>query len=157
MFRYLANFIIRLKKYWFLSFEERWILWRKTFLGRWSKSGNWSKKGISVKTTVMLILSRKSQSSGNLMAIRWEGRNLRTPWASTMQYASLLDLPGRPSLNYVVMSMCNTLKCACVIQEDFLQSFWPSGMRSIHQFSLLVPNYDNKLIYKTFFTRKGKY
>ena len=32
---------------------------------------------------------------------------------------SLPDLLGRPSLRYAEMSMRNTSKCACVIQEVF--------------------------------------
>ena len=43
------------------------------------------------------------------------------PDAMSLRYegTSLLDLLGRPSLSYAVMSMRNTAKCACVIQEVF--------------------------------------
>ena len=63
------------------------------------------------------------------------------PDAMSLRYAdtSLPALLGRPSLRYAEMSMRNTSKCACVIQEVFklvfkvwifFQIFRHSGMRS---------------------------
>ena len=54
-----------------------------------------------------------------IRAVMW-GRE--PPDAMSPRYAdtSLPDLLGRPNLRYAVMSMRNTSKCACVIQEVFL-------------------------------------
>jgi len=43
------------------------------------------------------------------------------PDAMSLRYAdtSLRELLGRPSLRFAEMSMRNTSKCACVIQEVF--------------------------------------
>ena len=44
----------------------------------------------------------------------------------SLRYAdtSLLELLGRPSLHFAEMSMRNTSKCACVIQEVFKLVFF---------------------------------
>ena len=49
------------------------------------------------------------------------GRREGTPDAMSLRYAdtSLPELLGRPSLRFAEMSMRNTSKCACVIQEVF--------------------------------------
>ena len=49
-------------------------------------------------------------------------RGREPPYAMSLRYAdmSLPDLLGRLNLRYAEMSMRNTSKCACVIQEVFL-------------------------------------
>ena len=77
------------------------------------------------KLTFLSLLPKKSILKSvckNLQTVGCQGRGREvTSGAMSLRYAdmSLPDLLGRPSLPYAAMSMRNTSKFACVIQEVF--------------------------------------